>query len=286
MCATTSAIARLDAFAGRAADYVQRARERDPRAHPRGAARCAVRGRDRRADHRRPARDSRGAMARLQPHRHHAPHQHLGPARDGVRGARRRARVRCSRGAACGSRRAFRRARSRPRSGVVAATLYVLLAGAQVPAVRTLLMLAVAALGLVARAARHGRRRLAVGAGRRARVGSVGGLHAGLLAVVRRRRAPALRARRPAVVARRRVARRARLRATLRAGARTQALVTIGARARDARAVPAGVARLAARERAGDSRRSRSPSCRSRSPAIVAAARRCRGRRRTRCSRR
>ena len=59
----------------------------------RRAAGGAVRRRDRRTDDRRAARDSRGAVACLQPHRHHASHQHLGPARDGLRGHRRRIRV-------------------------------------------------------------------------------------------------------------------------------------------------------------------------------------------------
>ena len=70
-----------------------------PRAHRRRATRCAVRGRDRRSDDRRPARDSGGAMARLQSHRHRAPDQHLRAPRDGVRDACRRRRVR-SRGGA------------------------------------------------------------------------------------------------------------------------------------------------------------------------------------------
>ena len=74
-----------------------------------------------------------------------------------------------------------------------AATLYVLLAGAQVPAVRTLLMLAVAAAGLVLARPGTAAVDLAVGARRRPRLGSVGGIHAGILAVVRRRRRAALR---------------------------------------------------------------------------------------------
>ena len=80
----------------------------------------------------------------------------------------------------------------------------------------------------VARAARHGVDRLAVGAGDRRRVGSVGGDHARLLAVVRQRRAAAVRARRPpAVAAGGRPAARASGRA-LRVATRTQMLVTIG----------------------------------------------------------
>ena len=55
--------------------------------------------------------------------------------------------------------------------GVVFAAIYVLLAGCGVPAVRTLLMLAVAAVGTHRRAPRHRRRDLALGARRRARPG-------------------------------------------------------------------------------------------------------------------
>ena len=112
--------------------------------------------------------------------------------------------------------------------GVIAATLYVLLAGAQVPAVRTLLMLVVAAAGLWL--ARPGTAAvvwlwaLAVVA----RLGSVGGIRARILAVVRRRRAASLRARGTARESRRRVSRIARAVRAMRAAARTQMLVTIG----------------------------------------------------------
>ena len=103
----------------------------------------------------------------------------------------------------------------------------MLLAGAQVPAVRTLLMLVVAAVGLMVARPGSRQRGLAVGAGRRARVGPVGGTHAGLLAVVRSRRRPALRgSRAPRVATARSRASRA-LAQGLRAAARTQAVVTV-----------------------------------------------------------
>ncbi len=70
--------------------------------------------------------------------------------------------------------------------GVAAAGGYVLLAGAEVPAVRTFAMLAVAAAGVwLARPGTAGTR-VAVGARRRACLGSLGAAHAGLLAVLRR----------------------------------------------------------------------------------------------------
>ena len=230
-----------------------RARPR-ARAHRRRVAGRAVRRRDRRAHDRRAARDSRSAVARVQPHRHRAPDQHLGAARDGVRGACGRARLSRSRGAARGSRRAFRRARSRHCVGVVAATLYVLLAGAQVPALRTLLMLAVAAVGPVL--ARPGTARVvwlwalvACSPGIRgpdSRRDS--GCRSAPSACCSTRTPDGSRSRQPLRASRAHGA-------ALRAAARTQALVTIGARAGHARAVPAGVARVAARECAGDSGR-------------------------------
>ena len=71
-------------------------------------------------------------------------------------------------------------------AGVAAACAYVLLAGAEIPAVRTLAMVAIAARGTVARAAGDRRDRLALGARGRPAVGSLGAADAGLLAVVRR----------------------------------------------------------------------------------------------------
>ena len=59
-------------------------------------------------------------------------------------------------------------------AGVVAAFVYVLLAGFQIPAQRTLYMLTVAAIGLWLGRPGHRVRRLALGARGRARLGSVG----------------------------------------------------------------------------------------------------------------
>ena len=102
--------ARLDAFAGRPSDWVERARERMrarilaalPDAEYAGVIVALTIG-DQRAIPEPQWRD-------LQPHRHHASDQHFRTSRHRVRGAGRGARLRRSRGAARGSRRAFPRA--------------------------------------------------------------------------------------------------------------------------------------------------------------------------------
>ena len=78
-------------------------------------------------------------------------------------------------------------------AGVAAATAYVLLAGAEIPALRTLAMVAIAAVGLWLGRPGTAAHRLALGAGRRAAVGPVGAADARLLAVVRRGGAAAVR---------------------------------------------------------------------------------------------
>ena len=185
----------------RAADA--RARARPHRAR---AARRAVRGRRRRARDRRPARDSGGAVDRVQPHGH----RRISSASPGCtsRSSRRsRARSRSrSRAAACGSRRDFPRASWRRRRAWWPRAAYVLLAGAEIPALRTLAMVAIAAVGLWLGRPGTAGDRLAVGARGCAAVGSVGAADARLLAVVRRGGAAAVRVGRAA--ARRRAGRR------------------------------------------------------------------------------
>ena len=136
--------------------------------------------------------------------------------------------------------------------------------------------------GPLAGAARQRVAGLVVGAGRGAAVGSVGVAGAGILAVVRRRGAAALRGRRPAGgAARRFVARATRGRA--RRGRPHAGAGDDRPRAAVAGAVPAGVAGVAGRERVRDPGRHV-----RRRPAGVAGHRRaaggCRGRRRTPCS--
>ena len=97
------------------------------------------------------------------------------------------------RGAACAHRRASRRAKLAAVVGVVAAGGYVLLAGAEVPAVRTFAMLAIAACGLWLGRPGHRGHRVAVGACGRSAVGSVGDADAWVLAFLRRGRPVALR---------------------------------------------------------------------------------------------
>ena len=116
---------RLRAAAGRAAsrlgsrnsffDRIEKAREAVRDRFQARARRDAGRRHPGRARGRRPARDLRRGMAALQPHRRHAPDEHLGAARHAGLGARGVAgRVRLA--ARAGARRcACRRARPRPR---------------------------------------------------------------------------------------------------------------------------------------------------------------------------
>ena len=109
---------------------------------------CPVRGRDHCARHRRSARGPGVAVGGVQPHGRHAPGIDLRPARDGVRDARRRlraARLPAQHDADVAHPGAQGRGARRRRCSHSA---YVLLAGAEVPAVRTLLMLVVGAIGL------------------------------------------------------------------------------------------------------------------------------------------
>ncbi len=112
------------------------------------AGRNALGGHPRRARGGRPARHLQRGVAPVQPHRRHAPDEHLRSARDARLGPVRVARLRRCGGACRGSRFALPARKAGALAAIAAALAYTLLAGFAVPAQRTFYMVTVVALAL------------------------------------------------------------------------------------------------------------------------------------------